>query len=71
MGDVLQADIYEVLSDTNIQWDSLRAATVLVTGATGLVGSALATALSAANARFALDLRLTINSRMVCHCDKL
>lgn len=36
---VLEEDINRVISDDNIQWNKLRDNTVIVTGATGLIGS--------------------------------
>jgi nucleoside-diphosphate-sugar epimerase len=56
--DVLKADIRDILSDINIPWSDLRGCTVLITGATGLVGGALLRALLAANRQFNLNLRL-------------
>lgn len=38
MNNLLEEDIEEILSDDNIMWDKLRGKTVLVTGATGLIG---------------------------------
>jgi nucleoside-diphosphate-sugar epimerase len=46
------------LSDRNIHWESFQDATVLVTGTTGVIGGALVAALSAANERYNLNLRL-------------
>ena len=63
MSEVLQADIYDMLSDSNIQWDSLHGAVVLVTGVTGLIGGALAAVLSAANERNGLNLRIIGHGR--------
>ena len=63
MGDVFQADTSGVLSDSNIHWDSLRGATILVTGATGLIGGVLVTVLSAANEKFDLNLHIVGHGR--------
>ena len=63
MGDILNADIYEVLSDNNINWDSFKGCTVLVTGATGLIGSVLVNILSVANEMYCLNLRLIGHGR--------
>ena len=36
---VLNEDIRSVIADNNIDWDKLKNSTVLITGATGLIGS--------------------------------
>ena len=58
MGKVIRADIYDVTSDRNIPWDDLRDSAVFVTGATGLVGSALCRSIAAANTKLDLGIRL-------------
>jgi nucleoside-diphosphate-sugar epimerase len=63
MSKILMADIYEVISDSNIPWHDLIDCVVLVTGATGLVGSALVRALSAASERYDLNVRLIAHGR--------
>jgi len=63
LSEVIRADIYDVLSDKNIPWDMLRNATVLVTGATGLIGGGLLRALSAANESYSLNMRLIAHGR--------
>lgn len=63
MSDVIKADIYNVVSDNNIPWNGLRNSTVLVTGATGLIGGALIGALSSANVTYALNLRIIVHGR--------
>ena len=63
MTEMFRADIDDVLSDTNIPWNALHGGTVLVTGATGLIGSALAAVLSYANKHFALGLRILCYGR--------
>jgi len=57
MSEVLKKDINDIVTDLNIPWDHLRNSSVLVTGATGSIGSALVRALSAANERHGLELR--------------
>jgi nucleoside-diphosphate-sugar epimerase len=61
--EALRADLHEIISDSNIRWDDLRDGTVLVTGATGLIGGALVRALSAANAQHNLNMRLIAHGR--------
>lgn len=62
-GSALKADSREVCSDDDIPWNELRGGTALVTGATGLVGGALISALSAANVERGLELRLIAHGR--------
>lgn len=63
MGKVLDMDLQEVLSDSNIPWDQLQNSTILVTGATGLIGGVLVRVLSAANKRFDSNMRLIAHGR--------
>ena len=63
MSDILKSDINEALSDNNIPWGDLRDSTVLVTGATGLIGGALVHILSAANEKHKLNMLLLANGR--------
>jgi len=58
MGDVNKVDNDSILSDGNIPWDDLRDGTVLVTGATGLIGGALVRVLSAANEKNELNMHI-------------
>jgi UDP-glucuronate decarboxylase len=58
MTGVLEDDVAAALSDPAIRWDRFRDATVLVTGASGVIGGAVARVLCAANA--AKDLGLTV-----------
>lgn len=55
---MLREDVESSLSDPAIPWEQFRGATVLVTGATGVIGSAVARVLCAANT--ARDLGLTV-----------
>jgi nucleoside-diphosphate-sugar epimerase len=63
MGEILEADIHDVLSDGNIPWGKLQDCTVLVTGATGLLGGFLVRVLSAANGRYGLNMSVIGHGR--------
>jgi nucleoside-diphosphate-sugar epimerase len=58
LSEALRKDIEETISGDDIPWRTLRGGTVLVTGATGLVGGLLVRALSAANGEYGLNLRV-------------
>lgn len=60
---VLKDDVEAALSDRAIPWDRFREATVLVTGATGVIGSAIARVLCAANAAKELGLTVVAQGR--------
>ena len=53
----------DILSDSAIPWDMLKNRSVMVTGATGLIGSGIIRALAAANAEYGLNLCLTAHGR--------
>lgn len=53
---VLQKDIEYVISDNTISWQKLKGATVLITGATGLIGGALCHVLRCADKKYSLGL---------------
>jgi len=55
---VILEDMEQIVSDANIKWNDLRDCTVLVTGATGMIGSSLVRALFAANTKYKLNLRI-------------
>jgi nucleoside-diphosphate-sugar epimerase len=55
---ILLEDIDEIVSDSNISWYELKNSTVLITGATGLIGGMLVRSLSAANVKYSLNMRL-------------
>lgn len=63
VSDVLRDDIETALNDPAILWDRFRGATVLVTGATGTIGSGIARVLSGANASKDLDLTVVAQGR--------
>lgn len=53
---IFQEDMEQIISDDRLPWSDLQDATVLVTGATGLIGSILVRALRAASNRRGLNL---------------
>lgn len=61
--DVLRDDAQTALNDPAIRWDRFLGATVLVTGATGVIGSAVARVLCAARAAKGLDLTVVAQGR--------
>jgi nucleoside-diphosphate-sugar epimerase len=60
---ILREDIDTILSDKNIPWNELLSATILITGATGLIGGMLARVLSVANVKYDLNMRLIAHGR--------
>ena len=56
-------DMEEIVCDDNIPWQDIANSTVLVTGATGLIGSALVRALFAANAKHSLNIKTIAHGR--------
>lgn len=61
--DVLRDDVETALNDPAILWDRFRGATVLVTGATGVIGGAVARVLCAANTAKELGLSVVAQGR--------
>ncbi len=55
---ILQQDLERIAASKQIDWEKLRGKCVLVTGATGLIGSILARALVCASVRRSLGLRV-------------
>lgn len=58
MSKILQEDITEIVSDAGVPWEQLRNSTILITGATGTIGSALVRALHAANQKHGLGVKI-------------
>ena len=56
-------DMEETISDSNIPWNELKDRSVLVTGATGMIGSAIIRTLFAANERFGLNINIIACAR--------
>ena len=63
MSEVLLEDMEQIVSDGNIPWVALRDSKVLITGATGTVGSALVRALWAAGQRYELGIQILAAGR--------
>ncbi|HET6865021.1 MAG TPA: NAD(P)-dependent oxidoreductase [Solirubrobacteraceae bacterium] len=63
MTHVLKDDVEAALSDPAIPWHRFRAATILVTGATGVIGSAVVRVLCAADAAKGLGLTVVAQGR--------
>jgi len=60
---VFKEDLDEIAGAGEIPWSDMSGATILITGATGLVGGALARALAAAGLRHGLGLNLLAHGR--------
>ncbi|MDR1689893.1 MAG: NAD(P)-dependent oxidoreductase [Clostridiales bacterium] len=60
---IFREDIEQVLHDENIPWEKMTGTATLITGATGLIGSALVRVLAAANERYGLNMRVTGHGR--------
>jgi nucleoside-diphosphate-sugar epimerase len=65
---ILREDLRDIVSDGAIPWEQLRGTTVLVTGASGLIGSAIVRALEAANSAHSLNVKTLALSRSVPDC---
>ena len=63
MGEVMKSDICDTLADANIPWGEFQDSSVLVTGATGLIGGALIRTLAAANEKYGLNTKLIAHGR--------
>lgn len=63
MSEILNADALDIISDNNIPWEELKGSTFLVTGAKGLIGSALVRALKSANEKYVLNIDIIAHAR--------
>lgn len=71
MSKVFQEDIKEIVGETQIPWESIKNATFLITGATGLIGKVLIYALSYADKRYNLGLRIIARGRNAAKGEEL
>jgi nucleoside-diphosphate-sugar epimerase len=62
---IVNSDNNEICSDENIPWDSFHGASVLVTGATGVIGSAVVRSLAFASKEKSLDISIIAVGRDV------
>ena len=60
---VFQEDITSIVSSNEVRWRDMKNAAVLITGATGLIGSVLVYALSAASNKHRLNLQIIAHGR--------
>ncbi len=60
---ILQEDLERIVSSDFVDWEEFRGKSILVTGATGLIGGVLVRALALANAARGLDLTILANFR--------
>lgn len=58
MSKIFHEDMEQIVYDSNIPWDEMKGSTTLVTGATGMIGSVIVRALSEANRRRSLGIRV-------------
>ncbi len=65
MNNIIQNDIVEILSDDSIPWSSFSNSTILITGATGLIGNAIVKVLKEANIKYKLDINIIAHSRKI------
>jgi len=61
--DVVREDLERICASTSVPWDALRGKTVLVTGATGLIGGSLVKALLWSGATMDADVRVLALTR--------
>ena len=55
---ILLEDVNEIISDAQIHWCDLKDSTILVTGATGMIGSAIIRTLFAVNEQFNINIKI-------------
>ncbi len=61
--ELFQKDIDEAITNSNLEWEKLRDAGVLITGATGIIGYALVNLLLDADSRYELGMNIYILTR--------
>jgi uncharacterized membrane-anchored protein len=60
MNKILREDIQSIIADNNIPWSTLINSSVLITGATGLIGGLLARALHEASLALGLGVKIVV-----------
>lgn len=65
MSSVFRDDIEHIVTSTEVSWNEMKNAVVFVTGATGLIGTALVHALSTASERHGMNLQVIAHGRNV------
>jgi len=68
---ILQEDLEQINNDSAIPWEKLKNSTVLITGATGLIGSALVRGISFASRRRGLNVRILVFDRNATPAESL
>lgn len=68
---VLNEDIEQIISDSHLPWREMADTSVLITGATGLIGTALVRVLAAARQKYRLNLTLIGNGRSSAKGERL
>jgi len=63
LSNVFESDILEITNDGKFPWDQLKTGTMLVTGATGLIGGILVRTLAIANAKYDLEMQIVAHGR--------
>lgn len=69
--DIYRNDIYNIVSDTTLPWESYRNKSILITGATGLIGSTLVNTFMVANEQLELNCKLYLIVRNINKAVKL
>lgn len=71
MNEIILGDMEQICSSEFIEWDMLKSKTILVTGATGLIGKNIINALDYASMKMNLDLKIIAVVRNLEKAEKL
>ena len=69
--DLENQEIQSAVTDENIEWNQYQNTTVLITGATGLIGSVLVRTLLCANEKYDLNMKVVGLVRNKVKADKM